>query len=116
MNGHEIYFEDIVKVTTDHFGLTIDELQSRKRKRNFVNARQISIYVCREFLPWSLEQIGQKFSRDHSTVVYSFQTVKDLAQVYPAYRRELDEILFKLRLIPNDKTKDIRKDYQTENV
>jgi chromosomal replication initiator protein len=90
--------EDIIAVVTEHFGVKLSELQSRKRTNAIAYPRQVAMYLARQITRHSLEEIGGFFGgRDHSTVLYAVDKVGDLAAADPACREILDEFLSKLQ-------------------
>lgn len=62
-------FEDIVVRICRGFNLTIDQLNSRSRKREYVVARNAAYYLARKHTDLSLQQIGERFNRKHSSVL-----------------------------------------------
>jgi chromosomal replication initiator protein len=61
-----------------YYGVTIGELKGHKRTQRLVVPRQVAMYLCRELTDASLPAIGRGFGgRDHSTVIYAVQKVKD---------------------------------------
>lgn len=62
-------FEDIVMQICRGFNLTIDQLNSRSRKREYVVARNAAYYLARKHTDLSLQQIGERFNRKHSSVL-----------------------------------------------
>ncbi len=76
--------EDILKVVTDHFGVKLSDLQSKKRTNAIAFPRQVGMYLARTITRMSLEEIGGYFGgRDHSTVLYAVQKMKRLAAEDP---------------------------------
>jgi len=69
--------EHIRQVVSEHFNVSIDDLNGRKRTRNIVFPRQVAMYLCRKILPdASLPQIGDVFGgRDHTTVMHSCEKI-----------------------------------------
>jgi chromosomal replication initiator protein len=58
------------------------QLQSRRRYRNILLPRQVSMYLARRLTGLSLEQIGAYFGgRDHSTVLHACRKVEDAIDV-----------------------------------
>ena len=57
------------------FKVTINELQSKSRKRTIAFPRQVSMYLARKHTDYPLAEIGQALNRDHSTVVHSVKTI-----------------------------------------
>ena len=67
----------IQKVVTEHFGISLDDINGRRRTKNIVLPRQIAMYICRKILPdASLPQVGRAFgNRDHTTVMHSCEKI-----------------------------------------
>ncbi len=56
----------------------IDEtiLRGTKKNKNTAEARQVAMYLIRQLTNLSLPDIGQEFSRDHSTVIHSIRKIE----------------------------------------
>lgn len=82
--------DDIVNVVCRYYDIPVEKLFEKIRKRNIVKARHISIYLSRMFIDESLHDTGQFFGgRDHTTVIHSCKTVKDLMDTEELYRGEV---------------------------
>ena len=57
----------------------IDEivLRDSNKSKGTAEARQIAMYLVRKLTNLSLPDIGQEFSRDHTTVLYAIQKVEN---------------------------------------
>ncbi len=54
------------------------EIVGASRKMEIAEARQISIYLCREILGTPLVSIGMYFGgRDHSTIIHACRVMED---------------------------------------
>ena len=59
------------------YGVTVQELKSKRRSKNVATARQIACYVMKKLTNYSLQAIGQFFNgRDHSTIIHAITTVE----------------------------------------
>lgn len=75
----EISIENIKKMVADHFKVPVEKLHGVTRKRSVVLARQLSMYLAKNYTSVSLKTIGSNFGgKDHSTVIYSIKAVQDL--------------------------------------
>ncbi|HEY3503283.1 MAG TPA: chromosomal replication initiator protein DnaA [Actinocatenispora sp.] len=75
--GPEINSEQIMELTADYFGVSMDDLRGHSRSRVLVNARQVAMYLCRELTDLSLPRIGQAFGgRDHTTVMHADRKIR----------------------------------------
>ena len=72
----------IIRKVCEGFGLLPEQLVSRSRKQNLVVARNTIFYLARKHTELSLQDIGDRFSRRHSTVL------KGIAAVERELRRE----------------------------
>lgn len=68
--------EQVVNVVSQHYGISVDELLSKVRRRPIVYARHCAMYLMRENTTFSLEQIGHYFSRDHTSVIHALRKIK----------------------------------------
>jgi len=78
--GQEIVSLDaVLNATAEHYGLTVADLNSRKRTKVVAQARQLAMYLARELTDASLPQIGAALGgRDHSTVVHGCAKIAEL--------------------------------------
>jgi chromosomal replication initiator protein len=69
--------ERIQTAISSALSLPVSDLNSSKRSRQVVYARQLAMYLCRELTPLSLPAIGQRFGgRDHTTVLHAHRQVR----------------------------------------
>jgi len=90
--------EDILTLVTEHFGVKLSDLQSKKRTNAIAYPRQVAMYLARQITRHSLEGIGGYFGgRDHSTVIYAVEKIQQLHEQDPATRALLDGFLGRLQ-------------------
>ena len=95
----EISIEYIQKLVCEYFEVPADMVKSKTRKREIVQARQISMYLAKSLTKSSLKSIGQFFGgRDHSTVIYACQTVDDLIDTDKKFKGYVQDIQKKLKM------------------
>ena len=87
--------EMIQKVVEGYYKINHNDLVGGKRSRNIIYARHIAMYLCRNMLDIPYNDIGKKFNRDHSTVMYSVTQVEDRLKTNRETQEEI-EILTKL--------------------
>lgn len=75
----------------DYFGISRDTLLSPTRKRQIVQARQISMYLCRKLIDnISLATIGNETGgKDHATVLHACNTVSDLCATDRVFKKDV---------------------------
>jgi chromosomal replication initiator protein len=87
-----ITVQKIQETVCDFFNIRKDLIQSASRKREIVQARQVTMYFIKKHTELSLSQIGASGGRNHATVVHACNTVKDLLEVDKGFRSDLEQI------------------------
>jgi len=88
-----ITVENIARLVAEHFDVPIETLSSKTRKRQVVIARQLSMYLAKNYTKSSLKTIGDNFGgKDHSTVIYSINTVRDLIDTDSLFKDTVAEL------------------------
>lgn len=68
----------IIKIVADHFGISPDDIISKKRNAEFVMPRQICMYMIREYTATSLESTARLLNKkDHTTVIHGINKIKE---------------------------------------
>lgn len=68
----------IINVVCEHYGVSPDDIISKKRNSEFVQPRQVMMYLCRELIGISLQSIGKELGKkDHTTVIHGINKIKD---------------------------------------
>ena len=97
--SREISIEYIQKLVSDFYSLSIEQLKSKTRKREIVQARQISMYFAKQLTKAPLKKIGMHFGgRDHSTVIHACQTVSDLMDTDRKFKSDVEEISKRIKI------------------
>lgn len=82
----EVSAASILAITAEYFDISVDELRGPGKTRSIAQARQISMYLCRELTDLSLPKIGETFERDHTTVMYAERKIrKEMAERRKVY-------------------------------
>lgn len=93
-----ISFEHIVKQISDYYNLDDHIVYEKTRRKEIVKARQIIMFILREDFNESYPSIGLKLGgKDHTTVIHSYEKIKQELKTNPSLMKELDDIriLFK---------------------
>jgi chromosomal replication initiator protein len=68
---------DIQKLTAQCFNISLSDLLSNKKKREFSYPRQLAMYLSRKFTTFSFKKIGKSFgNKDHSTVIHAVKRIE----------------------------------------
>ena len=71
----QITVEMIRDFIAGQYKVTINDLQSKSRKRTIAFPRQVCMYLARKHTELPLSDIGRAVNRDHSTVVHAVRTI-----------------------------------------
>ncbi|MGZ3540054.1 MAG: chromosomal replication initiator protein DnaA [Vulcanimicrobiaceae bacterium] len=81
------------KVAKAH-GLTVKEMDNQRRDQRLAAPRQIAMYICTELTDCSLPHIAREFNKkDHTTVMYARDKVKEQMQRDEAYRNKIRSLV-----------------------
>ncbi len=88
-----VSIESIQELVAKTFDIPVDQLNGKSRKRGVVIARQLSMYLAKNYTNKSLKVIGDYFGgKDHSTVIYSCKAIQDMLDTDPKFRIKVNEI------------------------
>lgn len=89
----EITVDLIQAKVCEHFNVTPSDIHSKTRKREIVNARQVSMYLTKKLTNHSYSRVGELIGkRDHATVVHACKVVKDQMSVDKTFFECINEI------------------------
>jgi chromosomal replication initiator protein len=85
--------EEIVRLVSETFGVSVERIISKDRAREVALPRQIAMYLMREELKISLPQIGEVLGgRDHTTIMHGCEKVAELLQTDDRLSRRVMEL------------------------
>ena len=99
-DNHPLTIDDILEKVCHHYGISQQSVFSKSRKRNYVQVRQISMYLASKYTRMPAGRIGQLIgNRDHSTVIHSCNIIEQRLKVDQAFQSEIASIenSFKLK-------------------
>ncbi|MBN2173439.1 MAG: chromosomal replication initiator protein DnaA [Bacteroidales bacterium] len=97
--SREISIDYIQKVVCDYFGLPLEAIHSKTRKREIVQARQLAMYFSKKLTKASLATIGLHCgNKDHATVLHACRTVNNLIETDKQFRNYVEELDKKITL------------------
>ncbi len=67
----------ITEFVGSQFRISVQDMQSRSRKKTLTFPRQVAMYLSRKHTQETLADIGKVFNRDHSTVLHSIKVVTE---------------------------------------
>ena len=94
--------EEILKVICRELQIDFDEVKNRKtRLREFVYARQLYSYFCKEYTNESLAKIGKFINKNHATIIHSINQIKGYYDYDNVIKNDVDKInnVFKHKVV-----------------
>ena len=88
----DLTIEKIAKTVAQYFDITVKDLQSTARQQKIAQARHLAVYLAREMLQMSYENIGEYFSKKHTTIMYSCDLVEDKLKTDIELPQTIDDI------------------------
>ena len=99
VDNHPLTIDDILEKVCQHFGVSQQHVISKSRKRDYVQVRQVSMYLAQKYTKMPASRIGQLIGgRDHSTVIHSCSTIEQRLKVDKAFVEELNSIEHSFKL------------------
>jgi len=97
--SREISIDYIQKIVCDYFDITLDMINSKTRKREIVQARQLAMFFSKKHTKSSLATIGLHCgNKDHATVLHACRTVNNLIDTDKQFRIFVEELEKKIKL------------------
>ena len=87
----------IQQVVAQHFQITVDDLNAKRRTSELAFARHVAMYLCRELAKSSFPEIARKFGgRDHATVIHACRKISRCIKEDPRVSAVVSEIAQRL--------------------
>lgn len=92
-NVRIVTIDTVLQAVSDYYGVDRGQLTGKRRNRQVVKPRQVGMFLSREVVGATLDDIGQHFGgRDHSTVLYACNKMDEDCQGDPNLQQEVAEI------------------------
>jgi chromosomal replication initiator protein len=93
LDERRVSIENIQRVVSKEFSLTVPQLKARNNSRAVAYPRQIAMYLSKQLTTASLPQIGREFGgKHHTTVLHSITKIDEMRKT----DRDLNRLLNKL--------------------
>ena len=87
----------IIDIVAEHFGITPEDIVSKRRNSEFVLPRQICMYLCRHLTEESLQSIGKALGKkDHTTVIHGIEKITNELPENEELKNKIDIIKKKI--------------------
>jgi chromosomal replication initiator protein len=89
--------EKIIQAVGEFFGIKKEEIKGKKRGREIMKPRQVSIYLIRRQLGLSYPAIGKEFGgKNHTTIMHSYNKISKTIEQDPLLKQEVSSILARI--------------------
>ncbi len=97
-NAHrEVTPDLIIQIVAEHYGITTDDIISKKRNQEITFPRQVAMYICRYMTDVPFETIGNYMGkRDHSTIKYGVDKIAEDIKSSESLKNTIDIIMKKI--------------------
>ena len=93
LDDKPLTIDDIVETVCHHYNVTVTAVNSKSRKRDYVVARQVTMYLAQKYTKMPASRIGKLVgNRDHSTVIHSCTKVEERLKIDAGFNDELVSI------------------------
>ena len=87
----------IINVVSEHFGVKPEDITSKKRNSEFVQPRQVVMYLCRELTATSYTNIGKLLGKkDHTTIIHGVNKIAEDLKINEELKNKVDIITKKI--------------------
>jgi len=92
-----VSIDDIVQLVSGELNVKLSDIRSKKRTKDVVNARRISIYLARNLTPNSMPQIAVYFGmRDHTAVSHAMKKIAEIIENDENFNLQMEELSNKI--------------------
>lgn len=89
--------DEVIAEVSRTFGVSKEDIFSKRKTQEIVYARQVSMYIIREISQMKYKEIGRLFGKDHSTVLYTIDKVKKNLEQNEQQRNLVEDIIKNLQ-------------------
>lgn len=84
--------EKVAKAVSEFYGVSISDFLSSSRNQRVSSARHVAVYLSRELTQKSFESIAEYFNKKHTTMLYSYEKIKEELRVNKELDRAISQI------------------------
>ncbi|MDR2039338.1 MAG: chromosomal replication initiator protein DnaA, partial [Bacteroidales bacterium] len=89
----QITIKKIQEIVCRYFNLDEALIQTKSRKREIVQARQITMFLAKKYTELSFAYIGKVVGgKDHATVIHAYKTINDQIEISKTFRSTIEAI------------------------
>ena len=92
-----ITIDKVAKTAAEYYNVTLQDFKSSSRNQKVSSARHVAVYLAREITGKSFESIAEYFNKKHTTMLYSYEKIKEDLKTNKDLDRAISEIKNKLK-------------------
>ncbi len=89
--------EKILLHTSKKYGISVEDIKSKKKTDSIASARHIAVYIIRKLTDLSLKDIGKVFGRDHSTIISSVNKIDINIRTVKNFENEINSLIKEIK-------------------
>lgn len=89
----ELQMDDIINCVCNFYKVSRQDIIGKKKNKEFVEPRQVCVYLITDMMNLPLVTIGQKMGgRDHATIIYARDKIAELIKTDDQLKTEINDI------------------------
>lgn len=92
-----ITIDKVAKTVAEYYNVTLQDFKSTSRNQKVSGSRHVAVYLAREITGKSFESIAEYFNKKHTTMLYSYEKIKEEIKHDKELDREVIEIKNKIK-------------------
>ncbi len=96
-----ISVEAIKTVVAEKYNMDKKDFKSPRKTEAIAFPRQIAMFLACDLTEMSLPEIGDSFNRDHTTVMFARDKIKQMVQTDPYFNELINQLINKIKTVSN---------------
>lgn len=81
--------QNIIQFTAEYFNISEKAIKGKTRKKEVVEVRHVAMWFMHKYTKLTLENIGRKFNRDHSSISHACKRIDNMMSVYIQFHSKI---------------------------
>jgi chromosomal replication initiator protein len=97
----KLSLENIAQITCKNFGLTPDQIKSKRKKQQIADVRMLVMYFTRKYTDLTQREIGEYYGKKHNAVIHAYDTIESKLNNIPVFKLQVEHIENELKDLAN---------------
>ena len=93
----KLTMDKVALTVANEYGVSVNDFKSPARNQKISAPRHILVYIIRELLGESFENIAEFLDKKHPTMLYSYEKIRDEVRNNAALKSKIDEIIKEIK-------------------